>query len=149
MTQTLTVRRIAAADFEATARLLAELGRPAVTDATRAATEAVFQGHVADPNVGTLIAERDGLAIGLLTLHFRSRLNEPAIEAWVPDLIVTEAERGSSVAIMLFRRAVALARSRGCHRLLLESAYHRGRAHRFYEREGMTDAGKYFVMALR
>jgi GNAT superfamily N-acetyltransferase len=48
----------------------------------------------------------------------------------------------------LLRRAMALARERGCHRLTLESGHHRQRAHRFYAREGMTDAGKYFILDL-
>lgn len=149
VTHTFTVRRIAADDFEAAADLLAELGRPAITDATRAATAAVFRAHAADPDVGTLIAERDGVAVGLLSLQFRPRLNVPTPEAWIPDLIVRESERGSGVAVALLRRAIELARGRGCHQLTLESAYHRLRAHRFYAREGLTDAGKYFVLSLR
>lgn len=148
MTGELSIRRVAAQDFEAAAGLLAELGRPVVTPATRAVIEAIFLEHVADPRVGSLIAERDGVVVGLLTLHFRSRLNEPRLEAYVPDLIVTEREHGQGVATGLFQRAVELAREQQCHRLMLESGYQRHRAHRFYLREGMTDAGKYFVIKL-
>ncbi len=148
MTGELSIRRVAAHDFDAAATLLAELGRPAITPETRAITEAIFLEHVADPRVGSLIAERNGAAVGLLTLHFRPRLNEPRLEAYVPDLIVTEREHGQGVATELFQRSVELAREHQCHRLMLESGYQRLRAHRFYVREGMTDAGKYFVIKL-
>lgn len=110
MTDNLIIRRVAEHDFDAAAMLLAELGRPAVTVETRAATKLVFEQHVADPHVGSLIAERNGVAVGLLTLHFRTRLNEPRLEAYIPDLIVTECEHGQGVATALFQRAVEQAR---------------------------------------
>ncbi len=149
MAEGLIIRRMEPQDFEAVTALLAELGRPRLTEGTRQAVQTVFLQHVADANVGSLLAERDGVPIGVLSLHFRPRLNEPTLEGYVPDLIVTEGEHGSGAATALFRRAVELARERGCHRLTLESGYQRQRAHRFYIREGMTDAGKYFVLPLR
>lgn len=144
----LVVRYVKVADFEVVSRLLVELGRPAPTEDTRADFRTVFARHVAASSTASLIAERDGVAVGILILQFRERLNWPSLEAWIPDLIVTERDHGTGVATALFRRAVAIARDRGCHRLTLESGYQRKRAHRFYTREGMTDAGKFFLMDL-
>lgn len=144
----LVVRYVKVADFEAVSRLLVELGRPAPTDENRLDYRAVFARHVASPSTASLIAERDGVAVGVLILQFRERLNWPSLEAWIPDLIVTERHHGTGVATALLRRAIALARDQGCHRLTLESGYQRKRAHRFYSREGMTDAGKFFLMDL-
>jgi (aminoalkyl)phosphonate N-acetyltransferase len=144
----LVVRQILEGDFEAVSGLLEELGRSSITPESEAATRQVFARHVADPNTASLIAERGSRPVGFLSLHFRERFNEPTRQAWIPDLIVTEDERGSGAAVMLFDRAIELARQRGCHSLTLESGYQRQRAHRFYEREGMRDAGKYFVMKL-
>ncbi len=149
MTEDLIIRRMEPRDFEAVATLLAELGRPRVVEQTRQAVQVVFLQHLADPNVGSLIAERSGVPVGVLTLHFRPRLNETTREAYIPDLIVTEREHGSGAATGLFQHAVELAREHGCHKLTLDSGYQRQRAHRFYGREGMTDAGKYFVLPLR
>jgi broad specificity phosphatase PhoE len=143
------VRRVEPRDYEAVSTLLAELGRPAVTPATLELTRGVFERHVASTDAESLLALRDGQPVGLLSLHIRERLNHPTPEAWIPDLIVTERERGSGVARLLFRQATEAARDRGCHRLVLESGYARRRAHRFYEREGMTDAGKFFSVELR
>jgi GNAT superfamily N-acetyltransferase len=148
MPDDLVIRAVALADFETVSGLLAELGRPALEAATLDAVRAVFERHVGNDRAASLIALRGDRAVGVLVLEFRERLNWPSLEAWVPDLIVTASEHGRGAATGLFERAVELARRRGCHRLTLESGYQRQRAHRFYNREGMTDAGKYFIMEL-
>jgi GNAT superfamily N-acetyltransferase len=142
------IRPLVLADFSAASRLLVELGRPAATPETVERLRAAFEHHVADADTASLMAERDGQPIGLLTLHFRERLSQAAPEAWIPDLIVTESEHGRGAAQALVARAIELARGRGCHRLLLESHYHRQRAYRFYAREGFADVGKCFSMSL-
>jgi GNAT superfamily N-acetyltransferase len=142
------IRQIEAADYEAVTTLLVELGRPAPTPATAAQVRAVFVRHVADSESASLLAEQQGEALGLLTLCFREQLNLAGPEAWIPDLYVREHARGSGVAVALFRRAVDLARARGCVRVALESGYQRQRAHRFYQREGLQDVGKHFRLPL-
>jgi PhnO protein len=144
----LVVRRVEPRDFDAVSALLAELGRPAPTPETADALRETFQEHLADPNVESLVAERGGDLIGFCSLLLRPRLNFATLEAWIPDLVVTEREHGTGVAVALFGRALEIARARRCHRFTLESGYHRLRAHRFYEREGMKDLGKYFLMDL-
>lgn len=94
----LTVRPIAEADFAAVSALLAELGRPAVTVDKEEAAQAVFRRHVAAPDTASLLAERDGVPVGFLSLHFRERLNHFTPDAWIPDLIVTEREWGGGAA---------------------------------------------------
>lgn len=142
------IRLVTPDDFSAVTSLLAELGRPALNPATARETAAVFARHVTAPDTASLLAERAGETVGFLSLHFRDRLNHPTPEAWIPDLVVTEREHGTGVATALMERAVDFARERGCHRLTLESGYARQRAHRFYTREGFTDAGKFFSMEL-
>lgn len=148
MSDLITIRPIKREDFEAVAALLAELGRPALTDASRPALREVFERHVAADRTASLLALRGDHAVGVVTMELRQRLNWPTPEAWIPDLIVTESEHGRGAGPALLREAIAIARRRGCHRLTLESGDHRKRAHRFYAREGLTDAGKYFVLDL-
>lgn len=148
MSETLTIRRVTPDDFDAVAALLAELGRPEPTAANRDALRQVLERHAASEHTASLLACRGGAAVGVLVLVFRERLNWTTLEAWIPDLVVTAAEHGRGVGPALLREAIAIARDRGCHRLTLESGYQRRRAHRFYEREGMTDAGKYFILDL-
>ncbi len=144
----LRVRRAEPDDFEAVSALLAELGRPPLMEETRGVVLEIFTRHVSAPAVESYVVTRDGQPVGFLSMHLRERLNFPTLEAWVPDFIVTEAEHGSGAARLLFSRAVEIAREKGCHRLVLESGHTRKRAHRFYEREGMTHTGKVYVMQL-
>jgi GNAT superfamily N-acetyltransferase len=144
------VRPVTAEDYRAVCALLAELGRPALTDATDDACRSGFAADVEDPGTDHLIAFDDrGTAIGFLSLHYRRRLNHATEEAWVPDLIVNERARGTGVGRALLAEAERRARQRGCHRLALESGYSRTRAHGVYLAAGMTDGGKSFTKELR
>jgi GNAT superfamily N-acetyltransferase len=69
-------------------------------------------------------------------------------QAWIPDLIVTEAARGQGVARALLERAFAEAKAHGCGHLRLESGYARTAAHKAYEAVGMNNGGYYFARSL-
>ena len=141
------VRVITHEDFDAVTGLLAELGRPALTQETLTAVRAAYHTHVNNPRTFSLIAEVDGQAAGFISLELRHRLNWGTLEAWIPDFIVTEGARGTGVGHALFEQAIEIARENNCHRIALESGYSRGVAHKFYEQHGMTNSGYYFVMA--
>jgi GNAT superfamily N-acetyltransferase len=125
-------------DFDAVTALLEELGRPVVTD--RETCRQVYDRDLDDPETAHLLAEdAAGRIVGFCSLHFRSRLNQVSREAWIPDLIVTEAARSKKVGRALLSEAEERARERGCHQLSLESAHWRTDAHRFYRDFGLTD----------
>ncbi|MEA2425826.1 MAG: hypothetical protein QOH13_2236 [Thermoleophilaceae bacterium] len=140
----MTVVRLAGPDdFEAATALLEELGRPAVSD--RETCQQIYMRGLADPEAAHLVAEDDeGQIVGFCSLHFRPRLNHTSPDAWVPDLIVTEAARSKKVGHALLSEAEKRARERGCHHLTLESAHFRKDAHRFYLDFGLTDDGLSF-----
>jgi GNAT superfamily N-acetyltransferase len=141
------VRPAATGDFDAVTALLHELGRPAATD--RETCLAVYTRDIEDPDAAHLLAEDDaGQIVGFCSLHFRPRLNQVSPQAWVPDLIVTEAARSKKVGHALLSEAEKRARRRGCHHLTLESAHWRKDAHRFYLDFGLTDDGLAFGKAL-
>jgi PhnO protein len=142
-----TVRLAGPDDFDAVTALLVELGRPVVTD--REASLAVYTRDLEDPEAAHLLAQDDeGRIVGFCSLHFRPRLNQVSPEAYVPDLIVTEAARSKKVGHALLSEAENRARRRGCHHLTLESAHWRKDAHRFYLDFGLTDDGLSFGKAL-
>jgi GNAT superfamily N-acetyltransferase len=144
------VRPVTAEDFRAVCGLLAELGRPTVTDAVAEGCRSAFLADLGDDGADHLIAvDERGAAIGFISLHYRRRLNHATLEAWVPDLIVNERARGTGAGRALLAEAERRARERGCHRLALESGYSRTRAHGVYLAAGMTDGGKYFTKELR
>jgi GNAT superfamily N-acetyltransferase len=132
------VRLAGPSDFDAVTALLEELGRPVVTD--REACLQVYARDLEDPEAAHLVAEdHEGAIVGFCSLHFRPRLNHTSPEAWVPDLIVTEAARSKQVGRALLSEAVKRAGERGCHHFALESAHWRKDAHRFYLDFGLND----------
>ncbi|MDQ2688300.1 MAG: GNAT family N-acetyltransferase [Armatimonadota bacterium] len=142
------VRPIGADDFQAVSALLAELGRPAISDETRVEARQIYARHLARPNTASLLAEVGGTPVGFMSLEFRERLNQTTLQAWIPDLIVTASARGKGVGRALLERGFALARERGCWAVTLESGYARTVAHQFYRAAGMTDGGLYFALSL-
>ncbi len=70
-----TIEPAADADVTAIMKLMAELGRPAVREASEA-QRAVYRGFLADPESRLFVARRDGRVVGVASLVFRPRLNE-------------------------------------------------------------------------
>jgi hypothetical protein len=85
-------------DFGPVTRLLERLGRPAVTPRNRAAVKEIYNAQLTDSATSHLVAVtgRDRV-IGFCSLHFRARLNHHQPQAWIPDVIVDEGERGRGV----------------------------------------------------
>jgi GNAT superfamily N-acetyltransferase len=143
------IRQARRDDFGAVTRLLEELGRPTVAEGAEADCHAIWDDQVVDPNAHHLVAEDDTGIIAFCSLHFRTRLNWPSEEAWIPDLIVAEDARRKGVGAALLDEAQRRAQERGCHGLTLESAYHRAEAHHLYRTFRMRDVGKSFYKLLR
>jgi GNAT superfamily N-acetyltransferase len=143
------VREAVPEDWPAVASLLAELGRPeALGTPAEGELRQVYERYLERSDVVALVAEVDGRVTGFCDLEFRTRLNFAEPQAWIPDLVVTEAGRSRGVGRALLARAEEIARERGCWSMSLESATWRTRAHAFYAREGWTDSGKSFSKVL-
>ena len=134
------------ADFEATTRLLAELGRPAPSDERLPALRRTYAEHVRRAATGSLLADLDGEPVGFVSLEFRQPFFARDPQAWIPDLIVTEAARGRRVGAALLDAAFAEAKRRGAYAVALESGHQRSVAHRLYTEAGMGDVGSFFTL---
>jgi GNAT superfamily N-acetyltransferase len=135
------------ADFDATTRLLAELGRPAPTTEKLPALRRTYAQHVARGDTGSLLATLDGAPVGFVSLEFRQPFFTVAQQAWIPDLIVTESARGRDIGAALLDAAFGKAVRRGAYAAVLESGHRRQTAHRLYAAAGMADVGSYFTLA--
>lgn len=140
-----TVRPATVKDADAVVTLLAEMGRPTPTLETRGAIRGTYERMLSRPEAQFLVAQRGGRVVGFCALEFRDRLNHLTQEAWVPELVVTESERGKGVGRALLEGAMREATERRVHRLTLETGYDYARAIRFYQHAGLTDAGKFFT----
>jgi len=129
------------ADFEAVTRLLAELGRPAPTEEKLPALRRTYAQHVGRADTGSLLAVADGQPVGFISLEMRQPFFTTAPQAWIPDLIVTEAARGRDIGAALLDAAFAEGIARGAYAAALESGHQRQVAHRLYVAAGMSDVG--------
>jgi ribosomal protein S18 acetylase RimI-like enzyme len=134
-------------DFDATTRLLAELGRPAPTAERLPALRRTFTQHVVRGDTGSMLALLDGRPVGFVSLEFRQPFFTLQPQAWIPDLIVTEAARGRDIGAALLDAAFAEAIHRDAYSAALESGHHRAVAHRLYVAAGMADVGGFFTLA--
>ena len=134
-------------DFDATTRLLAELGRPAPSEERLPALRRTYAQHVASPDTASLLALLDGQPVGFVSLEFRHPFFTTASQAWIPDLVVTESARGRDIGAGLLDSAFAEAIRRGSYAAALESGHHRQVAHRLYEAAGMSDVGSFYTLA--
>lgn len=143
----ITVRGAERSDFERVTALLEELGRPRVDDAV--AHRVAWERYLARGDAVALVAvAEDGAVVGFLDMELRTRLNFLELQAWIPDLIVTESRRSGGAGAALLAEAERIARERGCWGMTLESATWRTRAHAFYRREGWSDTGLAFTKSL-
>ena len=134
------------ADFDATTRLLAELGRPAPSEERLPALRRTYAQHVSRSDTGSLLALLDGTPVGFISLEFRQSFFTASPQAWIPDLIVTDAARGRDIGAALLDGAFAEAIARGAYAAALESGHHRAVAHRLYETAGMRDVGSFLTL---
>jgi ribosomal protein S18 acetylase RimI-like enzyme len=133
-------------DFEATTRLLAELGRPSPTEEKMPALRRTYAMHVARSDTGSMLAFADGAPVGFVSLELRQPFFVTAPQAWIPDLLVTESARGRGIGAALLDAAFAESAKRGAYAVALESGSHRTVAHRLYTGAGMADSGTFWTL---
>jgi GNAT superfamily N-acetyltransferase len=95
-----------------------------------------------------LVAEIAGEVIGVIDMEYHQRLGDHRPQATVHDLVVTERGRGTGAGRALVSRVEELARRRGCFRMALVTAAWRTDAIGFYERQGWSNYGEWFVKPL-
>lgn len=64
--------------------------------------------------------------------------------AFLEDVMISEGQRGRGLGKLLVEKAVAVAKSRGCYKLVGTSRYSRETVHKFYEKLNFKDCGKEF-----
>lgn len=109
-------------------RLLEELGGAGVLSRER------FEQMMQAPDCHLLVAESEGQPVGMLTLALYPTLT--ALRGWIEDVVVDSKARKRGVGRALLRKAVEIARAKGCKTLSLTSSPHRQAAHALYLSEG-------------
>jgi GNAT superfamily N-acetyltransferase len=141
----LVIRDAQSGDSPALARLIGQLGYP-----TSAQAVARRIGRLrSSPADRLVVADMDGEAVGLATLHISLSVefDEPA--AKLSAIVVDHLHRGRGIGEALVAEIEAEARRRGCCLIFLTTAEHRQDAHAFYRRIGFEETGRRFAKSLR
>jgi len=136
-------------DWRAMAGLLVELGRGVAAGTADDVTHQLqFAGHIRGIDNVTLVAEVGDRIVGVVDMEYHQRLGDHRPQARVNNLVVTDEARGQGAGTALLSKAEELARKRGCFRMALVTAGWRTDAIAFYEREGWTNYGEWFIRSL-
>lgn len=120
-------------DLSVMQSLLAELGYDVDVD-----TLAIRFAQFSAAGERALVAERDGVVVGLATLHMTPVLHRAGGVGRVTALIVTANARGTGAGAALMRAAEAAMAMQGCVLMEVTSNRKRTDAHTFYERLGYS-----------
>ena len=93
-----------------------------------------LEAIVGNPNSVLFVATLEGAVVGSLTLAFY--MIPTGLKAWIEDVVVDNAARGSGVGEALSRAALDEARRRGSKDVSLTSRPSREAANRLYQRIG-------------
>ena len=138
------VRPARSDDLAALLSLYAQLGGADVPFAPGAA-EAALASLLAFPGATLLVADHEGAVTGTVTVIVVPNLTHGA-QPWaqLENMVVDATVRSAGVGHALMAEALRIAREAGCYKVQLQSRNERTDAHRFYAREGFTDASAGF-----
>lgn len=140
----LTIRAAEAADAEALADLLAQLGYEASSTSIPDRLVALRkEGGIA------LVAITDqGRVVGAASAARHSTLHADHPTGYITALVIDETVRRQGIGRRLVESIEQWAREHGCHRLSVTSAEHRADAHVFYPSCGFPYSGRRFTKVL-
>ena len=131
-------------DATAIGELMTELGYPTSAEAMHDRLNVL----VRDSRYVTLVADTDNHVVGVIggtTGHFYEK---DGLYARLLVLAVSSQLRGSGIGAQLVTALERWAVSRGARDIIVNSAFHRTRAHAFYERLGYIGTGVRMVKTL-
>jgi GNAT superfamily N-acetyltransferase len=136
------IRTAKAEDIDAILSLLQQLwpGR----ELNQGNLQDIFYRGIENDDAMYLCAETDGNVIGFCAMAIRDSFWQAGPLAYIEIVIVDSNIRGQGIGTRLMEEAIDIARDRGCKKLELDSAFHREKAHGFYERNGLIKRGYIF-----
>lgn len=98
-----------------------------------------YEEMMANSNHVILVAESDSKIMGVLHLRMEFQLHHCGKIAEIMELVVDEKYRSMGIGKQLFVAAEIAAKEHHCRQIEVTSNQKRGKAHRFYQREGMEN----------
>ena len=108
----------------------------------------VFLRVIAVPDRHCFCAVLGRRVVGLASVSIKDNLWQEGRIAYVEEMVVHEDLRGKGIGTQLLKQLILSAEENGCHRVELDSAFDRKRAHKFYERHGFENRAFLFSKVL-
>ena len=139
-----TVRAVEAADVEALADLMTQLGYETRTSEMQMRMEAILSNK----NYTTFVAVTKGMVCGMIGTFTRYTYEHNSPSAMILALVVSEKMRGHGVGHALISAAEKDLAQRNIRRVAVNARFERKEAHEFYEKLGYTKNGFRLVKEL-
>jgi ribosomal protein S18 acetylase RimI-like enzyme len=133
-------------DFDEVLELLRQLWPDKPLD--QAALRTVYDRALASDLQRYVCATNGERIIGFGSLTVKNNLWQEGYLGHVDELVVDGEYRDRGIGTQLLEYIVDLAKQKGCRRIELDSAFHRQKAHEFYERHGFENRGFIFSKVL-
>ena len=138
------MREAVAGDAEAIATLLSQLGPPVQTASVRQQIETLRKTGCDR----VLVAERESVAVGVLSLHWTPLLHRDPPLGRITVLVVDEKVRGRGIGRELVTEAERILSEAGCSAVEVTSNLRRADAHEFYRGLGYEQPSAHFRRSL-
>lgn len=149
MSDALTIRPAAEADLPGVLSLYAQ---PALDDGVvlpLPEAAAILARFARYPDYTLYVAEEGGVVVGTFAMLIMDNLGHlGAPSAVIEDVAVSPERQGGGLGQAMMRRALDIARDKGCYKAILSSNLKRERAHAFYDQLGFERHGYSFRTGL-
>lgn len=93
-------------------------------------------------------AEINGEIVGFCSLAVKNSLWQESYIGDICEIVVDLPFRNQGIGTALLKTSIEAAKKKGCRRIELDSAFHRGEAHQFYEKCGFEKRAYLFSKEL-
>ncbi len=93
-------------------------------------------------------AEINGEIVGFCSLAVKNSLWQEGYIGYICEMVVGLPFRNQGIGTTLLKTSIEAAKKKGCRRIELDSAFHRGEAHQFYEKCGFEKRAYLFSKEL-
>lgn len=138
------IRSATVDDAEPVGKLITELGYPTTTAEMTDRLAAILN----DPSYVTLVAVQDANVLGVAGARLGRYYEKDGIYSQLVVLAVSSTARGLGIGRQLVEAIERWSAGKGTREVFVNSGFHRGDAHRFYERCGYSRTGFRFVKRL-
>jgi GNAT superfamily N-acetyltransferase len=144
MMASVNIRDAVLGDAEPIGKLITELGYPTTSEAMWDRLTIILN----DPNYATFVADAGGSVIGVAGAILSWYYEKDGLYSRLAVLAVSSTARGLGIGGQLVQAVEHWAASKGAREVFVNSGFHRGDAHGFYERCGYSRTGFRFVKRL-